>query len=619
MPLPVSPSDVTRYVRLQASTVQGPGTNTAFIPKVGSLQSAMRASAVSLSVSPRNTRLGRVITQPAASAPVANPTVTFSTLGGNDGIIVKYTADGDIQWTARIGGTNSETPVTVVTDDSFNVYAIGQYGSNPLTIFNQDAIPFKTLANVGVNDIFLVKYNSSGLVQWATRVGGTSSDSPSDLFIDNSLNVYLVGSYQNSPLSIFNENETTFGTLQSFGGTGDIFLVKYNSSGLAQWATRLGGTGSESTRGIVMDNSSNVYISITFASPTFTICNQDGTTFRSLTRGGTTNTDALVVKYNTDGFAQWVAHTTGIGSENPLTITIDESSNVYQSGEFGGTITLLNQNGSTFGTLTGSGFTDMFVIKYNSEGSVQWATRLGGTNDESGMIVRTDALSNVYVVGRYASGTVTIFNQDGTTFGTLSNSPAGISDIFLIKYNSAGAVQWATRIGGTSNDSPVSMVIDNLFNTYILGQYASNPLTVFNQDGTPFKTLTKAGTTTTDIYLVKYSPAGTAEWATQLGGTGNDTAVGMVIDSAGDVVICGNYANSFSVFNQNDSLFKTLSFIGSTDGYIIKYDTLGNGKWASTLTGTSGESLRAISVDKSKNIYMTAVFASANTLLTSRV
>jgi hypothetical protein len=162
-----------------------------------------------------------------------------------------------------------------------------------------------------------------------------------------------------------------------------------------------------------------------------TIYNSDGSTFGNLNSDG--GSDTFIVKYNMSGFAQWATHIGGTINEGGNGISVDGSGNSYVTGYYNSSpVTIYNAGGSTFGSLVNSGSEDVFIVKYNTSGFTQWATRIGGTGTEIGYSISVDGSGNSYVTGVYTSSPVTIYNSDGTTFGTLSSS--GGSGVFVVKY-----------------------------------------------------------------------------------------------------------------------------------------------------------------------------------------
>ena len=144
----------------------------------------------------------------------------------------------------------------------------------------------------GANDIFLVKYNSSGEKQWTQQLGGffigdssgtivySHNDAGTGVTVDSSNNIYVTGS----------TSKVIVGSNTSYGGV-DTVLVKYNSSGAKQWAKQLGTSGHDYGQGVTADSSGNIYVT--------------GKTNGGL--DGNTNSgslDVFLVKYNSDGVKQ---------------------------------------------------------------------------------------------------------------------------------------------------------------------------------------------------------------------------------------------------------------------------------------------------------------------------
>ena len=158
-------------------------------------------------------------------------------------------------------------------------------------------------------------------------------------------------------------------------------------------------------------------------------------------------------------------------------ITVDSSDNIYVTGE-------------TYGQLDGqsnAGYSDIFLVKYNSSGAKQWTNLLGTVSTEAGYGVAADSSNNLYVTGYVGRG------LDGNT-----NSGNGY-DIFLIKYNSSGTKQWTKQLGVDNDDNGRAITIDTSDNIFITGGTSGR---LDNAEG-------YSGST--DIFLVKYNSSGTIQ------------------------------------------------------------------------------------------------------------
>ena len=188
--------------------------------------------------------------------------------GGTDMFLVKYNSTGTKQWTKQLGTSSLDYGNGITSDSSGNIYVTGitSGGLDGNTIY-------------GKNDIFLVKYNSSGTKQWTKQLGTSISEWGQDVTSDSSGNIYVTGG--------------TEGGLDGNTNSGyyDIFLVKYNSSGTKQWTKQLGTSSNDIGRGVTTDSSGNIYVTGE------TRGNLDGNT----NSGGK---DIFLVKYNSSGIKQ---------------------------------------------------------------------------------------------------------------------------------------------------------------------------------------------------------------------------------------------------------------------------------------------------------------------------
>jgi hypothetical protein len=448
---------------------------------------------------------------------------------------------------------------------------------NPLTAYNSNGTAFGTTleySGLSLSDVCLVKYDTNGFVQWVTRVAGTGDDLSTCITTDSS-GIYISGQYTSNPLTAYNRDGSAFVTKLSRAGFYDAFIVKYNTNGFVQWVTRVAGTGYENVLGITTD-STGIYVVGLYISDPLTAYNSDESAFvTKLSNANPGTSDAFIVKYNTNGFVQWVTRVAGAGAggDYATSITMD-SSGFYVSGQYtSDPLTAYNSDGSPFvTTLSNAGSTDAFIVKYNTDGFVQWVTRVADTGGDSATSITMDS-SGFYVSGQYTSNPLRAYNSDGTAFGTiLSNT--GSTDAFIVKYNTNGFVQWVTRVAGagTGVDSATSITTDSS-GMYVTGRYTSNPLRAYNSDGTAFGTiLSHAGSG--DAFIVKYNTNGFVQWVTRVAGTGDENVGGITTDSSG-MYVTGRYtSNPLTAYNSDGTDFKTKlikSATSTTDGFIVKY------------------------------------------------
>jgi len=208
-----------------------------------------------------------------------------------------------------------------------------------------------------------------------------------------------------------------------------------------------GGTANDYGQSIAVDKSGNVYITGYFT----------GTAaFGSVSKTSKGNNDIYLAKYHKSGILQWVESAGGSGEDFGFGIAVDSLGNVYITGNYQGAASFDSV------TKTSAGGFDIFVAKYNSSGSIQWAQSAGGASNDYGQAIAIDDNGNSYITGYY---------YDAITFGTISKTSKGSADIFIAKYNTSGAVQWAQSAGGTSADLANGIALDSIGNVYVTGYY----------------------------------------------------------------------------------------------------------------------------------------------------
>lgn len=364
-------------------------------------------------------------------------TLTNQSVGGSDIYVAKYNSAGALQWAQRAGGGagNFNYGRGIGTDTNGNIYVTGGYQS-PAT-FGGINLP----ATSG-EEFFFAKYNSAGAVQWVqTSTGGSDDNNGIGLTVDSSGNSYALAVLDHSGTSL------TFGSVTvnaNNGGTTFLILVKYDSSGNAQWAQLFDTTQETFGSKVAVDAAGNVYVRGLFESD-MTI----GSSNLVVSPANETE-NMFIAKFNNSGTLIWVQQPQG-GNSGEGGVAVDAAGNVYVSGTFdtnlvfGGGITLTNKANSN------ALFGDAFLAKYNSAGAIQWAQPAGGTNGGFYWDLALDAQTNVYAAGFLGS------------------------DAAVAKYSSAGTLQWAYSASGPTASPVASGVtkcaVDSAGHCYLNGFY----------------------------------------------------------------------------------------------------------------------------------------------------
>lgn len=375
-------------------------------------------------------------------------------------------------WVKLLGTENNELGQGITADSADNIYVTGYTDGN-----------LDGQINEGSYDIFLAKYDESGTKQWVKLLGTAGLENAFDIAIDSTNNVYMTG--------------YTAGNLDGENNEGgnDIFLAKYNESGAKQWVKLLGTASEESGYDVAVDSTNNIYVT------GYTDGDLDG----QINDGGH---DIFLAKYDTNGTRLWTKllgtalHDYGYG------VATDSTGNIYVTGR-------------TYGNLDGqmnAGNDDIFLTKYDTNGTRLWTILLGTAFPEYGYGIVVGSTDNIYITGP----------TDGNLDGKVNS---GGHDIFLAKYDGAGAKKWVVLLGTEFNDWGRRVTEDSSGNIYVTGQ------TYGNLDG-------QINAGSGDIFLAKYDELGAKQWVMLLGTAAEELGYSLIADSNDNIYVTGYTAGN---------------------------------------------------------------------------
>jgi hypothetical protein len=263
-------------------------------------------------------------------------------------------------------------------------------------------------------------------------------------------------------------------------GSNDAWIIKTDSNGAPQWNKILGGTGGDFAESVCETADSGFLVLIWSNSQDY-----------DMGIGWHGGQDAWVAKLTSTGALSWIKSYGGTGSDVPATITPTPDGNYV----------VLNNTNSSNGDISGAkGGQDAWLFKISpANGDIIWQHSYGGNNNESlvDLQVANDG-------GFIMCGVSTVANGDVT-------ANHGMGDMWIVKTDSLGTLEWQKNVGGTQADGGTGIV------PTFDGGYAAVGFTSSNDmDVTGYKD-------STDILLAKLSSTGTLLWAKALGGTGPDT------------------------------------------------------------------------------------------------
>jgi hypothetical protein len=422
--------------------------------------------------------------------------------------------DPVLVYSTYLGGSAADFGRGIQTDSVGNAYLVGDsFSSN-----------FLTRASLTNSDIFVGKLSRNGLLLTYFFFGGAGNDTATGLKVDGTGRVYLWG----------NTESTDFPRVNSVGsalrGTSDAFVIKLTPEnappdGLVfEYSSLVGGSGEESGVSGATDGAGNAYITGRTTSQDF----QTVGAIQSAFGGG--DSDAFVSKLATDGKS--LVYSTflgGSGTENlsrRTGISVDSAGNAYVSGDTQSVNFPLKN--ALRGVKIGVASTfDGFVAKINPSGSdFVYSTYLGGSEDDFALGITNDQAGNAYVAGRTRSLS---FSGSGST-----RPLSATTDAFVAKLNASGlAISYLTFIGGNGGDESANAITLNAAGEAVIAGTAGQGSPTVNS----IQSFFRGGAS--DAFVAKLSAGGTVTFSTYLGGSGEDVALAVSLDSEGAIYITG--------------------------------------------------------------------------------
>lgn len=405
--------------------------------------------------------------------------VSLGSTNNSDAFLVKFDGNGVRQWATYYGGSGFDEGYSCSTDLLGNIYLTGGTDAAGGTAIATSGSHQST--NAGSFNAFLAKFNSSGVRQWATYYGGSSSEFGFASCTDLSNNVYLYGLATSSNVTMVSS-----GCHQSSkAGFQDAFLVKFNSSGVRQWATFYGGTGDEFGYDCVTDINSDVYI-----------CGTTNSTIGIVTAAchQSVNINALndgfLVKFNSSGVRQWGTFYGGEDNDDSWSCAVDPSGDVYLCGTTASTLSSnIATSGSQQTSLLGGAFSsNAFLAKFTTAG-VRVSGTYYGSDSGTGNACASNSAGIVYLAGSTSATLSSIIS----TSGAHQTANGGNNDVFLAKFFDCSIAAAPTNSTTSTNQticSGQSSTLSAISGTNTINWYATPTSTTILGTGNNYTTPT---------------------------------------------------------------------------------------------------------------------------------
>ena len=446
--------------------------------------------------------------------------------------------DPVLVFSSFLGGRDLDAGNAVAADNAGNMYMTGTTFSTPK----------------GDSDALVRKISPDGAsFVYTADVGGSDNDYGNGIAVDANGSAFVggrTGSLDFPVASAFQK--------QNYG-VNNAYVLKLDPAGTTLlFSTYIGGGNDDRGYAVAVDTQGSVYLTGISTSTDFPT--NDGA-FQRNNRGGI---DAFVAKFGFDGTAIYSTLLGGGSDDRANGIAVDLKGNAYVVGEtFSDSFPQANPpfQHSRHGSL------DAFVAELNPDGSqLVFSTFSGGSGDDSAGGVAVDLAGNVYVVG--STTTDKGFDVPGRSYGTSYNG--GASDIFVSKYTPGGqSLAWTTFLGSHGGDYGNAISVDANGTVYVAGDTDSNQYPVTrdavqgNRGGGVDAVLSVLDTNGQNLLYSSF-----------YGGSGDDSAVGLAVNSRGDLFVTGSTTSPDLAISQG--AVQSLPGGGASDAFLAKVSVAGS-------------------------------------------
>lgn len=362
--------------------------------------------------------------------------VTHKGLGLNDVFVAKLDPRGKYLWSKVSGGPQIDRAYAVATDAKGNSYVTGHF-QGASAEFDGHAVRGR-----GDYDAFMVSYDQDGRFRWIRTAGGRGYDYGHAVAVDSRGDVIVAGAVV---------GEATFGDVVVPNEPGaHIFVAKYHADGELVWVKVATGKASGSAHGVVVDGRDNIYIGG---------LSTGAGAFGALPLSSPKGTSALVAKLDRDGQVLWLKQHLGEPSCLFHEIACDAQGRVWASGMIKGRA----QVGTEAYATTGDKDSDALLCHYDADGKLLWSRVGQGPGIDYGLGVATDGTGEVFLTGEFSE----VF-----TLGGKSLRSRGSTDVYVARFDAAGALLWLKQSGGGGSDNAYVDVMDGRGGLLIAGAFS---------------------------------------------------------------------------------------------------------------------------------------------------
>jgi hypothetical protein len=373
--------------------------------------------------------------------------------------VTKFDVNGSTLLYSTVIGDGA-TGDAIAVDSAGNAYITGETTSStfPTTsgAFQTTCTPDTDTGLCG--GAFVVKLNPTGsALVYSTYLDGSGEDHGFGIAVDSNNQAYVTGDTLSTD---FPTTPSAFQTACKGAATGacsDAFVTKVNATGTQlMYSTYLGGSSGDQGNGIAVDSTGHAYVTGGTSSTDFPITTG---TPHTVVEG-----QAFVTKLSADGHSLvYSRYLGGSDTDSGHGIAVDSNAHAVVTGETSSRDFPVRNAASPRCHDGGNGCADAFLTKLDTAGLIEWSTFVGGTSGEVGTGVAVGPDGSVYAAGH-------TFSADfPTTVEAFQRILGGGVDAYVVKFSPAGALKYASFLGGGGGELHPGIAVDRSSAAYVAG------------------------------------------------------------------------------------------------------------------------------------------------------
>lgn len=356
----------------------------------------------------------------------------------------------------------------------------------------------KTVVGYGNTDIWIIKTDNLGVIEWQKAIGGDSFDYPTAI-LQNPDESYVIGGNSDSNIS-GDKSENCF-------GLSDFWVLKLDNAGNIIWQHTIGGAGEDTLKSLIATADGGYLLGGVSNSSV------SGNKTESY-RGLTVNKDYWVVKTDSLGNIEW-DKTIGGFDNDYLTALAMTSDNNYLVGGY----SYSSNTGDKTETNRGE-FDDYWIVKLDTSGTKAWDKTIGGNSGE-----------DLHAITATDDGGTIIGGHSGSPIsGEKTVAPVGFPDIWILKLDMNGNIEWQKSIGNNGTYNLLTTVFFKPNDGYLIGAFS---------DGNISFDKTENSRGDYDVWLIKLDLLGNIVWDKTIGGDMKDVVLSIDYDQTTQSYILG--------------------------------------------------------------------------------